>query len=554
MRTLLIVLTSLFIAGNSQANTTHWRGLLELQPGVSIVFGIEIHQQNNERTLTVSSPNQNMFGYIPSEFKLEGNSVFFQDSKLQASFQGQLTDDDQRLVGIFKQQGERALTLLPLSASDNLARQQFEGAWAGELIMNRKNKLPLQLNIAVVHGGYFATLDSPRQQSYGIPVSEISITSNELSFKSELISAEYNAQWQENAWHGEFLQGQVRPLILSRPEQPQANNSNKKKLSDWLNSEFDNQAVAIAIITGNQGVYQVQQVLHGLENAVTDTAVNAETLFEIGSVTKPMVALMLAQQFTSGALSEATTATDILGAEYSAHNYRFVELATHHSGLPRLPENLPLHDLTDPYANYQLTDLHTNMRDHAPGQATYTYSNYGYGLLAELLARHTGKPVDQLFQELIFTPFNMPSSYLARPGKAAPSNLTIGHDIADTPMPHWHFASLAGAGAVVSNLTDMSHFVQTLLQQPEHLKEALQRALTAEKELSTHTSQALGWILQEDGDNPPFAWHSGQTAGFSSFVAFSQARDRGVVILSSKALPVTTIGLQLLTQPEGWEL
>ena len=67
----------------------------------------------------------------------------------------------------------------------------FEGAYKGTLEINSRTTLPLQLNIAVVADGYLATRDSPAQESFGIPINQINIGDQQLTFSSSLIGASY---------------------------------------------------------------------------------------------------------------------------------------------------------------------------------------------------------------------------------------------------------------------------------------------------------------------------------------------------------------------------
>ncbi|MDX1678765.1 hypothetical protein, partial [Arsukibacterium sp.] len=165
-------------------------------------------------SLTLDSPNQGMFDYQPSQFIIDGNHVQFQDDKLNASFSGTLVKG--RLEGEFTQGKSVALTLTKLDA----AQQQLlknEGSWYGDLIINNKARLPLVLNIAVAGDGYHVTLDSPKQQSFAIPVDNFSIMSKELlTFSSDAINASYSATWQGNSWQGTFVQGYAMPLILKK--------------------------------------------------------------------------------------------------------------------------------------------------------------------------------------------------------------------------------------------------------------------------------------------------------------------------------------------------
>ena len=73
------------------------------------------------------------------------------------------------------------------------------------------------------------------------------------------------------------------------------------------------------------------------------------------------------------------------------------QLATHTSGLPRLPRNLvplALRHPADPYAGYSTEHLYRALRKaRNPAPAAYLYSNYGFGLLGHLLSHTAGAPL-----------------------------------------------------------------------------------------------------------------------------------------------------------------
>ena len=212
-----IVGTSLILAFTSTAVFAAspegvWRGKLEVQNGIFLTIGYTIENG----VLTLDSPNQGMFAKAPTSFTLSDNELEFIDAQLSASFTGEFEGDT--LTGTFTQGKAYSLTLHRLDSED-LERMAFEGRYAGEMLVNRRTELPLQVNVAVLHDGYYATLDSPAQQSYGIPLTDFSIVATQMSFSSPMISASYSGTYAEGGYHGDFLQGQKRSLTLSKVAQ-----------------------------------------------------------------------------------------------------------------------------------------------------------------------------------------------------------------------------------------------------------------------------------------------------------------------------------------------
>ncbi|MGM0526085.1 MAG: serine hydrolase domain-containing protein [Pseudomonadota bacterium] len=266
-----------------------------------------------------------------------------------------------------------------------------------------------------------------------------------------------------------------------------------------------------------------------------------------------MVALLLAKAIQQDQLSAESTLGDVWPeANEALSEIKLIDLASHHSGLPRLPDNLlnqnqTLDNINDPYSSYGLERLQEALKQTtiAP-EVTYQYSNFGYGLLAETIAKAQRTTFKDLIHSALFDPMGMTSSGLAiKPGQH--SNLIAGHRIDGQAVPHWHFDALAGAGAVISTVDDMVSYIKTLMQPEQNWQPVVNHLLTPQHTLGPDTAQGLAWILEQH-DESTLVWHNGQTAGFSSFVGFTADRQRGVVILSNQARTVTNIGKQLLME------
>tara|TARA_R100000687_G_scaffold23295_2_gene19439 strand:+ start:18140 stop:19162 length:1023 start_codon:yes stop_codon:yes gene_type:complete len=318
-------------------------------------------------------------------------------------------------------------------------------------------------------------------------------------------------------------------------------------IEQWLKAEFSSAGVAVATISDNQTRFY----LHGFADHQQNLAVSNKTLFEIGSVTKPLVGLLTALAVTKQQLSLSDTVASLLQApEYQQHQYSLAHLLTHTSGLPRLPANLTLTDVTDPYANYTRADLMSALQQVQPGEQQFEYSNFGFGLLAELVSRQQDSTFAEIMQQQIFAPIGMSDSKVALTNSRYP-NRAQGYQIYETPVANWHFQALAGAGAVLSTIDDMALLLQYYLQatatesdgtsKKQQLRVAMQLSI---KPLTSDPDIGFGWMLQRHG----LVWHNGQTGGFNSFVGFAPAEQVGIVILSNSTNPVTPGGMALLQQ------
>jgi D-alanyl-D-alanine-carboxypeptidase/D-alanyl-D-alanine-endopeptidase len=119
------------------------------------------------------------------------------------------------------------------------------------------------------------------------------------------------------------------------------------------------------------------------------------TLFQIGSVSKTFTATLLALRVNSGAVGLEDPASQYLpagpdGTQVPA-SMTLLDLADHYSGLSR---DTPSGERPPATADAYLSEAgpcsaSSGCRVGKPGQR-YSYSNYGFGVLGELLAHHDG--------------------------------------------------------------------------------------------------------------------------------------------------------------------
>ena len=195
--------------------------------------------------------------------------------------------------------------------------------------------------------------------------------------------------------------------------------------------------------------------------------ITAETIFEIGSITKVFTALLLADMAERGevALDDPVRKYLPSGVTVPSRGRREItlaDLATHTSGLPRDPVNLDLRSLDDPWAEYRPADLYAFLKSYSlqrdPG-AHVEYSNVGMGLLGHALAARAGVSYEALLTRRVLDPLGMRNtSVVVDEGRRA--RRATGHNQALAPVPWWHFDSMAGAGGMNSTASDMLVFAE----------------------------------------------------------------------------------------------
>ncbi len=284
------------------------------------------------------------------------------------------------------------------------------------------------------------------------------------------------------------------------------------------------------------------------------TAPDADTLYEVGSITKVFTGVLLAQAALRGEVTLEQPLSALLEPELRlAENGRpitLLDLATHRSGLPRVPDDMPAQDPENPYANYDLTHLFASLSRVKPERAgeRSLYSNFGAGVLGQALAKSAHTPYPELLRARILEPLGMADSFLTVPS-ARDARRAQGHDGDDTPKAAWDLNAMAPAGGLHTSARDLARFARAaLFTNTTSLGPAFQLAEQARAESNEGGRIGLFFQIQPDG----IIWHNGETGGFSSYFALDPRRQVAVVVLLSTAFArQEELGARVLAYAQG---
>ena len=266
------------------------------------------------------------------------------------------------------------------------------------------------------------------------------------------------------------------------------------------------------------------------------------TVFEIGSITKAFVGVLLADMVARGEVAlddpiDKLLPKDAKSPMRDGKSIRLIDLATHRSGLPRLPTNIKPADLRNPYVDYSAEQLFAFLAEHSLGRdigAKYEYSNLGVGLLGTLLARRGDSTLEKLIQSRITAKLEMTDTAMTLTPDMT-RRWAKGH-MGEAEVPAWDFQALAGAGALRSTAHDMLSFLAAnmgLIETP--LLPAMKKSHERRNDAgSSRMAIGLGWHIRGGGENA-IIWHNGGTAGYRSFVGFIPKQKRGIVVLTNSS-------------------
>lgn len=299
-------------------------------------------------------------------------------------------------------------------------------------------------------------------------------------------------------------------------------------------------AVIGVIIRGERHVF-----VFGSKSLEIDDPPDMNTVFEIGSITKTFTTTILAKMHLEGEVNIEENAQnfhpqqEVVLPSSDGVQITLEHLATHTSGIPRMPDNFEEHqkDPSDPYASFTVKNMYeflNNCTLDFPVGFRHQYSNCGMGLLGLTLALAHGTSYEELLRQKILLPLGMNHTTLFLTDEQR-QNVATGHDRGLNPVSMWTATDcFQGAGFIKSNLADMFLYLEAnmgLLASP--LSEAI--AMTHEKRVATEWNDhcGLGWYTTIIFDGQEIVNHNGGTGGFYAFIGFNKVLQTGVIVLTN---------------------
>ncbi|GAA2602913.1 hypothetical protein GCM10010399_37100 [Dactylosporangium fulvum] len=277
--------------------------------------------------------------------------------------------------------------------------------------------------------------------------------------------------------------------------------------------------------------------------------VTQDTPFEIGSVTKGLTGMLLADRIPAGTDAPGDPLRAALPAVSGpVGDVTLAELASHRAGLPSVPPGFGSYlgsiRGADPYAGQDLDWLLRAVGGTSPGgtRGTMHYSNIGAALLGQALAAKAGVSYEQLLRERVLTPIGMTATTITPDGAALPAGHASGSTAAGRRTDAWQGSGWAPAGVGVwSTAADLARLVVALRDGTAPGADAAEPRFDAGEQ----DRIGYGWFTTRF-DNMTLTWHNGGTGGFRAYVGLDRASGRGVVVLGNTDRSVTALGQRLL--------
>ena len=286
--------------------------------------------------------------------------------------------------------------------------------------------------------------------------------------------------------------------------------------------------------------------------------ITADTMYDIASLTKVVVTTTLVEKLVEGDFPSPLNLDSPIERYLPEwpkgpqpewrHKVTVRNLMTHTSGLPPFKE----YWRTSTSKQETLRRIFAEPLEYEPGTKV-VYSDLGIILMAEIIQRLTGKPLDVLANENIFGPLGMKRSMYNPPKSIWPE---IAPTEFDSQLRHrmlqgevhdenaFAIGGVSGHAGVFSTAPDLAVFCQMLLNGGVYahqriLKRATIAEFTAPQPLAQNT-RTLGWVVPTEGSSSGhyFSSHSYGHTGFTgTTIWIDPDRQLFVVLLTNRVHP-----------------
>ena len=265
---------------------------------------------------------------------------------------------------------------------------------------------------------------------------------------------------------------------------------------------------------------------------------DAESVFEIGSITKVFTGVLLADMVRRGEVKLSDPVARLLPRDVrvparGGKEITLLDLATHTSGLPPDPGNLQ----SDPqgYNAYTLQQMYDSLSSYElprdPG-ASDQYSNF-FSLVGHALALRAGKSYEALLRERVLMPLGMGQTAVTLTPEMQ-RHSTRGHDRFGDPQPYFVSPAFATTGGLKSTVNDMLDFAASNLTGKDTGIYAALREARRPQRPSGNSGEfwGLGWgVDPREG----VVGHQGGTFGYNSFINIDLKNRRAIVVMTNIA-------------------
>lgn len=301
---------------------------------------------------------------------------------------------------------------------------------------------------------------------------------------------------------------------------------------------------AIAVVYRNNVIFMSG---YGVRTIGKDDKIDANTVFQLGSISKPIAATLATMLEEKGKLNVEDPVIQYL-PDFTLNNksdpttFKVKNVLSHTSGVPRNGFNNLIENFT-PYP--EILSAIQQIRARTPGQK-YDYHNAVYSLIGKITEKVTSLSFAEALRNYLTHPLQMKSTTATYEGLMQNINRASPHTrngkgalCACEPYSQGYYA-VSPAGGINSSVHDMAIFLKA--QMGGHTNVLSRNVITKMhtpiipttnylgRGRSSDPSYGLGWRIINYADQK-LVYHGGWLKGFTNFLAFMPEQELGIVVL-----------------------
>lgn len=324
-------------------------------------------------------------------------------------------------------------------------------------------------------------------------------------------------------------------------------------------SSISNSSIPVSIVVGVISPNGTQVSGYGNISKSNYTTVDGNSIFNIGSITKTFVGIVLMDMVQQGLVKlddplDKYLPANVTVPSFQGHKITIEDLVTHTSGLPHWPPGWCNSTCWHNYTTQEVYQfLSNNSLAFKPG-TNDDYSNIGMGMLGHALSLRAGIPLEQLIKDRILNVLGMNSTGMAMNAtsisvpKDIESRFAKGHMAGNESDIVFMPQEVRAAGAMYSTVNDLLKYLSANMglidtkindaMQASHLiRHPFDEIQPTFEDLSGQRSaghEYIGsaWLVGTDLGRQVI-WHNAGIDGYSGIVGFNPAKQLGLVILCS---------------------
>ncbi|MGJ8681387.1 serine hydrolase domain-containing protein [Paraglaciecola sp.] len=326
-----------------------------------------------------------------------------------------------------------------------------------------------------------------------------------------------------------------------------ASNFDAKTQDEWLlqTHKVHNLAGMTAVIVQDGKV--VFNRSYGVIDVETNVATTPQHLFHMASVSKPVVAVAIMQLVERGKIKLDAPVTQYLPYfkldDTRLNKVTIKNLLTHTSVMPDVNDYQWKTPQTDEKALERFVNQQANVKLLSDPEEQWSYSNIGYEILGDVIAKVSGMSFESYVKRHIFTLLGMKRSTFLR--SDVPENLRVkAHSgiFKTFALDYYPYnRSHAPSSTYHTNGDELAMWLKAFSNEKRLVETGILKAETIKKMWSVPYGErqdwgmALGWFKKTNDERTTY-YHDGSDDGFKAYMAVYGDRDAGYGLMANKEL------------------